>query len=92
MILGRKIRNSFKWASLQLKADYEKCNHCHTCTQNCPMSLPVEMMVKANKMENTECILCGTCIDGCDSNVIKFAFLNGAQQINSADAKSRAAD
>ncbi len=80
MILGRKIRNSFNWASLQLKAASKKCNHCHTCTQNCPMSLPVEMMVKANKMENTECILCGTCIDGCESNVIRFAFLNGAQQ------------
>jgi ferredoxin-type protein NapH len=78
MILGRKIRNSFKWASLQLKADSEKCNHCHTCTQNCPMSLPVERMVKTNKMENTECILCGTCIDGCEFNVIRFSFYNAA--------------
>ena len=78
MILGRKMRNSLKWASLQLKADSEKCNHCHTCTQNCPMSLPVERMVKTNKMENTECILCGTCIDGCEFNVIKFSFYNAA--------------
>ena len=78
MILGRKLRNSFKWASLQLKADSEKCNHCHTCTLNCPMSLPVERMVKTNKMENTECILCGTCIDGCEFNVIRFSFYNTA--------------
>ena len=80
MILGRKIRNSFQWASLQLKVDSEKCNHCHTCTQNCPMSLPVETMVKNSKMENTECILCGTCIDGCEFNVIRFAFLNGSKK------------
>ena len=80
LILGRKIRNSTKWASLQLKADSEKCSHCHTCTQNCPMSLPVETMVKTDKMEHTECILCGTCIDGCDFNVIRFAFFNGARQ------------
>jgi len=78
MILGRKIRNSFKWPSLQLKADPEKCIHCHTCTQVCPMSLPVESMVKNNTMENTECILCGTCTDVCESNVIKFSFFDGA--------------
>lgn len=74
MILGRKIRNRFQWPSLQLNADSQKCNHCHTCTLNCPMSLPVERMVKTNKLENTECILCGTCIDGCQFNVIKFSF------------------
>ena len=80
MILGRKIRNSIKWASLQLKADSEKCNHCHTCTQSCPMSLPVERMVKTNKMENSECVLCGTCIDGCKYDVIRYSFFNRAQQ------------
>jgi ferredoxin-type protein NapH len=78
MIIGRKIRNWFKWASLQLKAESEKCNHCHTCTQNCPMSLPVEDMVNQDKMENAECILCGTCIDGCEFDVIKYAFYNRA--------------
>jgi len=73
MIIGRKIRNRFEWPSLQLRVEPEKCNHCHTCTQNCPMSLPVERMVKTNKTENTECILCGTCIDGCEFNVISFS-------------------
>jgi len=80
MIIGRKIRNRFGWSSLQIRAEPEKCNHCHTCVNNCPMSLPVEMMVKTNKMENTECILCGTCIDGCEFNAIKFTFFNRAQQ------------
>ncbi len=74
MIIGRKIRNRFKWPSLQLHADPEKCTHCHTCINNCPMSLPVESMVSQKKMENTECILCGTCVDGCDSDVIRYAF------------------
>jgi ferredoxin-type protein NapH len=77
MILGRKLRNRFNWVSLQLKADSECCTHCQTCTQNCPMSLPVERMVETNKMENTECILCGTCIDGCEFNVIRFSFYEG---------------
>jgi len=74
LILGRKIRNSFRWASLQLTADSEQCDHCHTCTENCPMSLPVEWMVKHNKMEHTESILCGSCIDGCEFDAIKYAF------------------
>ncbi len=80
MILGRKIGNSARLASLQLKADSENCSHCHTCTKNCPMSLPVELMVKNNQMENAECILCGTCIDGCEFKVIRFGFFNEAKQ------------
>ena len=40
----------------------------------------VETMVKNSKMENIECILCGTCIDGCEFNVIRFAFLNGSKK------------
>ncbi len=74
LILGRKARNAFNWASLRLEADPEKCNQCHNCTKNCPMSLPVERMVNGRKMENAECILCGTCVDGCKSGVIGFSF------------------
>lgn len=72
MIVGRKIRNHFQWASLQLKSDSEICKHCHTCTEQCPMSLPVEEMVSHKNMENTECILCGTCVDGCKEGAITY--------------------
>ena len=74
MILGRKLRNLFKWPSLQLSAEAEKCEHCHTCTEHCPMSLEVEHIVQSQRMENSECILCGTCIDGCEHNVIQYRF------------------
>ena len=74
MIIGRGFRNRFKWVSLRLKTYPENCNHCHTCSDNCPMSLPVEAMVNQNKMETAECILCGTCIDGCEHNAIEYAF------------------
>ncbi len=74
MIIGRQIRNIFDWRSLRLAATPDQCIHCHTCTENCPMSLPVEQMVESNKMENTECILCATCIDGCKSKAIKYRF------------------
>jgi polyferredoxin len=72
MIVGRKIRNSFQWASLQLIADPEICKHCHTCTEHCPMSLPVEEMVNNKNMETSECILCGTCVDICKQGAITF--------------------
>ena len=72
MILGRKIRNSMGWQSLQLKADGELCKHCHTCSNNCPMSLPVEEMVNRGNMEHTECVLCGTCVDGCKQGAISY--------------------
>jgi ferredoxin-type protein NapH len=78
MVIGRKIRNGFKWPSLQLQADPEKCKHCQKCSDNCPMSLPVEDMVEQNKMENAECILCGTCTDVCKLSVIKYSFRNKA--------------
>jgi ferredoxin-type protein NapH len=77
MIGGRKLRNIFKWPSLRLRIEIEKCIDCKTCTKNCPMSLDVNGMVKNNKMENPECILCGTCIDLCKKEVIKYSFSKG---------------
>ncbi len=74
MILGRKIRNLFHIPALQLKSIPENCAHCHTCTEDCPTSLEVEQMVKNKRMENSECILCLTCVDGCKHNVIKAEF------------------
>ena len=74
MILGRKLRNTFNWPSLALAAAPENCTHCHTCSLNCPMSLPVEGMVQGGAMENAECILCGSCVDGCSFNALKYSF------------------
>jgi ferredoxin-type protein NapH len=72
MILGRKIRNYFQWASLQLRVNPENCKHCHACTDRCPMSLPVQEMVDQGSIENTECILCGTCVDACKQGAIIY--------------------
>lgn len=74
MILGRKLRNLLNLPSLQLISFPDNCTQCHTCTTNCPMSLPVEEMVSTKKMENSECILCGSCVDGCKSKSIDFDF------------------
>ena len=65
MIIGRKIRNATNWPSLQLRADKTKCINCKVCDQKCPMSLQVNNMVQKDSMENSECILCGSCVDNC---------------------------
>ncbi len=74
MVIGRKVRNLVRLPSLQLNAENSKCIHCHACTNHCPMSLPVENMVKDNTMETTDCILCGTCIDVCKSKVFQYEY------------------
>jgi polyferredoxin len=77
MIVGRKIRNLARWPALRLKADAEKCIDCKRCTQNCPMSLDVNGLVHGGTMEHGECILCGTCVDVCPQDVIRYSFSGG---------------
>ena len=48
-----------------------------TCTRACPMSLPVQELVQAGGMEHSECILCGSCVDGCPSSAIRYTFRHG---------------
>jgi len=77
MITGRWIRNRFNWPSLRLIADTSACADCKKCTSNCPMSLDVNQMVQSGTMENSECILCGTCVDNCAKKAIRYSFSRG---------------
>jgi len=77
MILGRKLRNFFRWPALRLRADEEACIDCGRCTRECPMSLDVNGMVHAETMEHSECILCGSCVDVCPKDVIRYTFSGG---------------
>ncbi|MBN2118889.1 MAG: 4Fe-4S binding protein [Anaerolineales bacterium] len=77
MILGRWVRNRFAWPSLRLKAEPTLCADCKKCTSNCPMSLDVNAMVQLGKMENADCILCGTCVDNCTKQAIRYSFSAG---------------
>jgi ferredoxin-type protein NapH len=77
MIMGRRIRNLVKWPALRLRAEPARCTDCQKCTRNCPTSLDVTHMVQAGDMEDDECILCGTCVDGCPRSAICFSFSAG---------------
>lgn len=77
MILGRKISNILKIPKLKLVINNDNCTNCMLCNQKCVMSLDVNKMVKNKKLENSECILCGECVDICAKNVIKYTFKSG---------------
>ena len=76
MIIGKKIRDYFDLIGLRLKSDSTKCNSCNVCTIKCPMNLNVMDNVKKGLMNDTECIMCGNCIDHCTQHVIKYSFKN----------------
>lgn len=72
MIIGRKIALNFKFKVVALKSEKESCVSCKRCSNNCPMTLPVDEMVCTEDMESSECILCGVCIDECPYGVINY--------------------
>ena len=73
MIIGTKIRDYFQFRGLRIIADTDKCITCKVCNNKCPMNIDVMANVKSKKMNHTECILCGNCIDHCKHKAIKFS-------------------
>jgi len=78
MILGTKIRRLLKTPSLKLVKTENPCINCHRCTRECHMGLDIKQMVTSNKLENSECILCGNCADVCKKGCIALTFKNNA--------------
>jgi len=74
MIIGSKIRDSLNLNGLRIMSHSETCNECKVCTKICPMNLDAMENAKRGKFNNTECILCGNCIDHCKNRVLRFSF------------------
>lgn len=74
MVIGDAIRRLLHVPGLRLAAAPNDCVSCKKCTKTCPMSLPVNEMVLANRMTDSECILCGNCADGCPKDAIRMGF------------------
>jgi ferredoxin-type protein NapH len=72
MIAGTKIRDYFHLRGLKLVSDPGKCKSCKMCTFKCPMNIDVMTNVKGGTMLDTECFLCGNCVDSCKYEAIKF--------------------
>ena len=73
MVIGTKVSDWLKIPRLQLKPDKENCIGCKKCSEKCPMSLDVKAMVENGCMKNSECILCGECIDACPKKAIAYS-------------------
>lgn len=73
-IVGTRIGKFLHLPVLHLETDMNKCTKCGKCSKVCQMSLPVTDMVQSGSMENTECILCGMCVDNCKFDAIHYAW------------------
>lgn len=73
MIVGTKIRDYLRLRGLRLKANLNNCTSCKICNKKCPMNLDVLGNINKKKLNDTECILCGNCIDNCKQKVIKYS-------------------
>ena len=76
MIMGTKLSDWLRLPRLRLKPDADSCVGCKWCTKKCPMSIDVMAMVKTENMKNSECILCGECVDICPKKSISYSFKN----------------
>jgi len=83
MVVGSKIGRFLKIPTLHLKVENSMCTGCKTCEAKCPMSLEVNSMVISGSMVNSECILCGECIDTCPRKVISYTFGNKRPELKS---------
>ena len=72
--LGSVIKNRIKWPSLHKEAG-DRCIHCKKCSGVCSKSLDVHEMVQARRLDNPECILCGSCIDNCPQENLSFSWV-----------------
>jgi len=90
MIIGVKVSDWLKLPRLRLKANKDSCIGCKQCSKKCPMSLDVKEMVEIANMKNSECILCGECVDICPKKSITYTFkgLHTAnQEVKNTDSK-----
>ena len=74
MIVGTKISQLLKLPRLSLKPVRENCIGCNRCSHECAMCLNVQKMVKSGEIKNSECILCGECVDACAKKAIYYSF------------------
>ena len=72
-MIGSTLGRVLQIPSLKLRSNGQ-CNNCGKCTDNCPMSLPVQKMQNSGDLNNIECILCGKCVDGCKEKAICYGW------------------
>ncbi|RFZ76926.1 4Fe-4S binding protein [Lacrimispora amygdalina] len=72
MVIGETIADFLHIPRFRLKAKPDACVSCGKCSRICPMGLNIAEMVKSGRVDNTECINCLECVDGCPKKAIGF--------------------
>ena len=72
MVLGGKLGRALRIPQLHIKAEPDRCISCGKCERACPMSLPVEVLLRADTISDAECIQCAACADACPKDVLKL--------------------
>ena len=72
MDIGMWIRRKLHLPGVHIEMEAEKCISCKKCTKACPMGLDVAEMVKAGELLESECAMCGACIDTCPKEVLSY--------------------
>ncbi len=89
MVLGSTVGKALHIPALQMKPAQQGCSSCKACDKACPMSLPVQSMVRQGDMRHTECILCGNCADVCPRHVIEMGFRRAPKRIEPVAGMNR---
>lgn len=55
----------------------DKCNYCGKCDRDCLVKIPITQYVAKNHglVTNSECLICGRCIDSCYRKAISIKFV-----------------
>lgn len=72
LVAGTKLGRLLKIPQIRINASTDQCIDCKKCNVKCPMSIQVSNQVKLGRINTTDCILCGECVDICPKKVLKF--------------------
>jgi ferredoxin-type protein NapH len=72
MITGEKLGQLLHLPQLHISSQPESCIDCNRCNKVCPMSLPVQDLMKSGPITHTECIQCGACCDVCPKQALEL--------------------